>query len=290
MTEHASLTAEYMALFRALESSRPESSRLFTDPFAPRFLHQWRKLFAVVARLGVGRWIVERLLDKNAPGARAAGIARTKWIDEEVNAALQHAKQLVLLGAGFDSRAIRLPSAQGAITFELDQRETSAAKQAALKEAVGSLPERIRFVTIDFNMESITEALTHAGFDRRRLGCFVWEGVTNYLSADSVDGVLRQVAQTASGTILVFTYIDRAVLDTPEQFFGAEKLMARLRSYGEPWTFGLHPEKLRAYLAERGLTLLKDVGVAEIWQGAGRASPGTRGYDFYRVASAQVPH
>ena len=277
-----------MALFRALESSRPDGSRLFTDPFASGFLHQWRKWFAVAARFGVGRWIVEQLLDRSAPGARAAGIARTKWIDAEVNGALEHATQLVLLGAGFDSRAIRLPCAQGAITFELDQRETSAAKQAALKDAVGSLSERVRFVTIDFNLQSITEVLAQAGFDKSRRACFVWEGVTNYLSADSVDGVLDQVAQTAPGTILVFTYIDRAVLDRPEQFNGAVKLMARLRSYGEPWTFGICPEKLPAYLTQRGLTLLKDVGVAEVWQEAGRASSATLGYEFYRLASCQV--
>jgi methyltransferase (TIGR00027 family) len=288
MKGHASLTAEYMALFRALESSRPADSRLFTDPFASRFLHQWRKLFAMAAHLGAGRRIVEQLLDRAAPGARAAGIARTKWIDDEVNAALQNSTQLVLLGAGFDSRAIRLPSAQQAITFELDQPETSSAKQAALRNALGVLPERIRFITIDFNRQSINEVLTQAGFDWSRPACFVWEGVTNYLSAESVDRALRQVAQTPSGTILLFTYIHRAVLDKPEQFFGAEQLMTRLRSYGEPWTFGLYPEELASYLAERKLTLLKDVGVAEVWQTAGRASSGTAGYEFYRLAYAQI--
>ena len=288
MDSRASLTAEYMALFRALESSQPAGSRLFTDPFAHQFLHQWRKWFAMAAHFGAGRRMVEQLLDRNAPGARAAGIARTKWIDEEVKAALQHATQLVLLGAGFDSRAMRLACAQRAITFELDQPETSSAKQAALMKAAGALPERIRFISIDFNRQSITEVLTRGGFDWSSPACFVWEGVTNYLPADAVDAVLRQVAETAFGTILLFTYIHRAVLDRPEKFFGAERLLARLRSYGEPWTFGLYPEELPAYLAERGLTLNKDVGVAEVWRGAGRAGPGTRGYEFYRLACARV--
>jgi len=288
MTRNASLTAEYMALFRALESSRPASSRLFSDPFASRFLHQWRKLFAIVAHVGAGRRVVEQLLDRKAPGARAAGIARTKWIDEEVEAALQHATQLVLLGAGFDTRAIRLPSARRTMTFEMDQPGTSSVKQAALKDLVGSKPDHVRFVTIDFNVQPITEALAQAGFDRSRPACFVWEGVTNYLSAESVDRVLRQIAQAASGTILLFSYVDRSVLERPAQFFGAEKLMARLRSYGEPWTFGLHPEEVAAYVGERGLTLLRDIGVAEVWQAVGRDRSGTRGYEFYRLASAQV--
>lgn len=74
----ASLTAEYMALFRALESSRPASSRLFDDPFAAIFLYGWRKWLPRIARLDLGRRLAEQLLDRAAPGARAAGIARTK--------------------------------------------------------------------------------------------------------------------------------------------------------------------------------------------------------------------
>ena len=68
----ASLTAEYMALFRALESSRRAGSRLFYDPLAAVFLHGGRKWLYRIGRVGLGRRLVERLLDGSAPGARAA--------------------------------------------------------------------------------------------------------------------------------------------------------------------------------------------------------------------------
>ena len=289
MKNRASLTAEYMALFRALETSRPAGSRLFDDPFAPIFLCGWRKWLPRIARLGLGRRLAEQLLDRAVPGARMAGIARTKWIDDEVTAALNAAPQLVLLGAGFDTRAYRLPCAARATTFELDHPETSFAKQAALKKATGSLPEKVRFISIDFNRQSVAEVLTQAGFDKTRPACFVWEGVTNYLTAEAVDSVLRQIQQTAREAILLFTYIDREVLDHPERFPGAAKMMARLQSYGEPWTFGLPPEELGAYLAARGFRLVTDQSVAEIWRRTGRSSAGMRGYEFYRLASARVP-
>jgi len=83
MTNRASLTAKYMALFRALESSRPAGSRLFVDADAPLFLRGWRKWLPRLATLPAGRQIAERLLDRVSPGARAAGVARTKWIDDE---------------------------------------------------------------------------------------------------------------------------------------------------------------------------------------------------------------
>ena len=289
MENRSSLTAEYMALFRALESSRPPHTRLFCDPFAPLFLHQWRKLLYVLARFDLGRKSVEHLLDRSAPGARAAGIARTKWIDDQATRALETAKQLVLLGAGFDTRAYRLPSAQGAITFELDHPETSRCKQAVLDREIGSLSQQVRFVHIDFNRQCISEVLAQAGFDWMRSACFVWEGVTNYLTSEAVDNALRQIAQAATGSILLFTYVHRDVLDQPQRFFGAVKLTSRLRSYGEPWTFGIYPEEIAGYLAGRGLQLTQDIGVGEVWRRAGRSDSGTRGYEFYRLASACVP-
>jgi methyltransferase (TIGR00027 family) len=288
VTNRASLTAEYMALFRALESSRPSSSRLFLDSDAALFLTSWRTWLYRTASLPVGRRIVEALLDRAAPGARAAGIARTKWIDDEATGAFETATQMVLLGAGFDMRGLRLPAAARADCFELDHPETSLCKQAILKRAQRTLPGRVRYIGIDFNCQSIAEVLLRGGFDNSRPSCWIWEGVTNYLTAEAVDSVLRQIRETAKGNTLIFTYIDRAVLDHPERFLGAAKLIGRLRSYAEPWTFGLHRAELRTYLATRGFELLKDVAVAEVWQRAGRSGQGTRGYDFYRLASARV--
>lgn len=288
MKNRSSLTAEYMSLFRALESSRPTASRLFNDPFAHLFLHQWRKAAYSIAKFELGRSLVEKLLDRSAPGARAAGIARTKWIDDEVEKALATTSQLVLLGAGFDTRAYRLSAGQRSIVFELDHPETSRAKRAVLQRELRSLPNQVRFVEIDFNQQSITEALAQDDFDFAQPACFIWEGVTNYLSADAVDGGLRQIAQAAVGSFLLFTYIHPDVLNQPQRFFGGEQLTARLQRYGEPWTFGLHPEEIQSYLSARGLQLIKDAGVAEIWQNVGRSVLNTRGYEFYRLASARV--
>ncbi|MGB7718324.1 MAG: class I SAM-dependent methyltransferase [Bryobacteraceae bacterium] len=78
--------------------------------------------------------------------------------------ALETCRQLVLLGAGFDTRAYRLPAAQRVNTFELDHPGTSAAKQAALREKLGSLPKRVQSVSIDFNTQPVGDVLGRAGF------------------------------------------------------------------------------------------------------------------------------
>jgi methyltransferase (TIGR00027 family) len=171
-------------------------------------------------------------------------------------------------------------------TFELDHPETSVAKQWALRNEIGSLAKRVQFIGIDFNSQPVADVLSRAGFDETRPACFVWEGVTNYLASEAVDRMLRQIAQAAGGSNLLFTYVDRRMLDEPELFFGAEKLLSRLRDIGEPWTFGLYPDEIERYLAARKLRLAKDLSVAEVWQRAGRPASEMRGYEFYRLASA----
>jgi methyltransferase (TIGR00027 family) len=163
----------------------------------------------------------------------------------------------------------------------------SLVKPAAIVQNGVNVPAGVRFVGVDFNTQSL-DVLDEAGFDRARPACFVWEGVTNYLAAQAIDEVLGRIRRCAPGTVLILTYVHREVLEHPESYFGAAKLLSRLRSYGEPWTFGLRPEELKTWLADRGLDLTGDLSAAEIWRDAGRPSAEIRGYEFYRVASAQV--
>lgn len=95
---HASRTAEYNALFRALESSRPEHRRLFTDPLARAFLTWPLTLVAWLAAIPGLRELVPWLIDTRWPGVRASVVARTRFIDDTIVAALgEHPEQFVLL-------------------------------------------------------------------------------------------------------------------------------------------------------------------------------------------------
>jgi O-methyltransferase involved in polyketide biosynthesis len=102
---------------------------------------------------------------------------------------------------------------------------------------------------------------------------------------------LRFCATAAAGSRVVFTYVHRAVLDTPEAFAGTAALFAKLRQAGETWHFGLDPAEAVAYLRERGLELEDDVPASEYRArtfGAAAAAR-MRGYEFYRIAAARVP-
>jgi methyltransferase (TIGR00027 family) len=288
----ASRTAEYMALFRALEATRSAGRRVFEDRFAAAFLSPRLRLVVSLSKVPVVGALVRVYIDRRWPGARTSAVARTRFIDDAAEVALRSAiDQVVILGAGFDARAYRIAAmARVAVVFEVDHPSTSATKRTIVQAALTSLPRYVRFVPVDFNSEPLQGRMSAAGYDPRRRTLFIWEGVTNYLTEDAVDGTLRWCAGAAAGSTVIFTYVHRQVLDAPQAFDGTEKLFATLSAVGERWTFGLDPSQLSDFLAQRGLVLSEDVGASDYRAlYFGNAAMRMRGYEFYRIAIARVP-
>jgi len=292
-TQH-SRTAEFMAFFRALETARPANVRLFSDPWAKGFLGSSFRALATAARLPAIGWALRRFIDHRWPGARSSGVARTCFIDEAVNTALEDGfSQVVLLGAGFDSRAYRLPFASEARIFEIDHPNTSHLKRQHVETLLGNLPRHVTFVAADFNRERLGDVLRGAGVDFTRPVFFVWEGVSQYLTAEAVDATFRDVATSAAGSKLLFTYVHRdAIAGRTDAYDGMAAIHQAVNDAAEPWTFGFEPGELPDYLAARGYRLISDLGAADyraLYRDAtiNRA----RGYEFYRIAVAEVlPH
>lgn len=280
----ASRTAAYVALYRALEHRERGRPRLFADPYASAFLPWSLRIAVATTRVPcVHRWL-GRYADRRAPGARTSAIARTRCIDDVVREAVgDGVGQVVLLGAGFDCRAHRLPELAGATVFEVDRVETQGVKRAVLARAaaVGN----VRYVGVDFLRDDVGAALRTVGWSPDARTLFVWEGVTNYLTEPAVAAVLAWIGSLAADTRVVFTYIHAGVLDGSVPFFGSETNVANVRALGEPWTFGLRPEEVGPFVARAGLDLVADVGADDY---RARHLPGEPavGYAFYRLAVA----
>src|SRR5882672_5198829 len=158
-SDSASRTAAYMALFRAIESSRPADVRLFDDPLAPAFLDRRLRIASLAARLPIAGKLVPWYIDRRWPGPRPSGVVRTRAIDDAVREALiEGCSQLVLLGAGYDTRAYRLPGAADVETFEVDHPLTQAAKRLALERALAAPSPHVHFVPVDFERDSLAKA------------------------------------------------------------------------------------------------------------------------------------
>lgn len=290
IANRASRTAEYMAFFRALESVRPERRRLFVDELAERFVQGALRRAVWASRWPIVASIVELYADWRLQGARTSAIARTKLIDDALCEALRDGiRQVVILGAGFDCRAYRLSEMAGAKVFEVDHPATLAAKQEILGEALPEIPKTVRFVETDFNRRALRDVLREAGFESQQPTLFLWEGVTNYLSRETVNAVFGYVGNCGAGSRIVFTYVHRGLLDGEARFEGGERILRDVEKIGEPWTFGFVPEGLGRYLKNRGICLARDFsanGYRRIY--FGEAARKMKGYEFYHVAIADV--
>jgi methyltransferase (TIGR00027 family) len=284
-----SATAEYMALFRALESSAPAPTRLFDDPYACRFLRPSLRVALGIGRSRACRPFVLGVLDTLWPGARTSGIARTRFIDDALLAAARDQKlgQVVLLGAGFDCRAHRELLRPAPVFLEVDRPEIQARKRRLLRDRAG---DGVRYAPCDFEAGSVAESLRKAGFRPDQPSFFLWEGVTNYLSPGAVDDVLGFVSSTAPGSVLLFTYVDRRILEQPGGYAGSRMLRWILGRSRESWTFGIAPAEVGSFLRERRLRLVCDTGSVEYRaRYLGESSACSRGYEFYRAAIATIP-
>jgi methyltransferase (TIGR00027 family) len=285
-----SRTAEHNALFRAIECARRRSERGVGDWIAKEFLTTSFRLVAGLSRNRICAALLCKYIDFRWPGSRTSLIARTRLIDNYVAAAVANGiQQIVLLGAGFDSRAYRIAGAERARFFEVDHPNTSRVKKAHITRALGALPHYVKYVTVDFQRDRLPESLRGAGFNPLERSLFVWEGVSNYLTEDAVRSTLSYIGSLSQGTALAFTYVDRAVLDDPTHFIGGSEVQKAFARLKEPWTFGIQPSRAAGFFEECGLELSYDLSAAEYRKQYYKNAAQIKGYEFYHLVLARVP-
>ena len=286
-----SRTAQSMAMFRALESARPEKDRRFADPFAALFLNRSMRLAVRAAETSAtAHSALITFIDMRWPGARRSGVARTAYIDQLLREALRSgAEQVVILGAGYDSRAYRIEEMKLVRVFEVDRADTQRLKRERLVRIPGLPSQHVIFVEMDFLRQTVQEALASFGFQSQRRTFFIWEGVTHYLDSDAVDATMRFVASSSESSEIVFTYIHRGLLDGSGAMSVDPNVVHLLQEAGEPWKFGFYPAELPQYLRTRGLRLIEDLSAIEYGERfLGATEEQMKGYEFYHVALAGV--
>jgi methyltransferase (TIGR00027 family) len=189
------------------------------------------------------------------------GSARQTFYDRVVEQYLLDIPQFVILGTGFDTRALRLkgmPNYTTVRSFELDTPPTLEFKRKRLARTGIDLTG-VTYVPADFEKDDWLMQLTHAGFNPGEPALFICEGVTPYLDEAAVKDTLRKIASTARGSVVAFDYFTSEVLDSPA--LAMRSIRASLSASGEPLKFGVDStpptrERLAELLQSCGLTLI----------------------------------
>lgn len=249
--DRPSQTAEGIASARARESTRPQDQRLFYDPFARHFLSSRTRFIGRYPPLrALFRWRNRRIL----PGMFGGIVARTRFIDDYLLACLKKdAQQVVILGAGYDTRAYRFEEVCHRVrVFEVDHPATQQVKKEKLDRLLDGLPAHVTFVPVRFNSENLEEKMALNGYRPDRKTLFIWEGVTMYLAAEAVDATLAFVAgYSAGGSSIIFDYFPPSVADGTCPFREARTLRKMVVRYGETICFGIEPQDIENFLTQR---------------------------------------
>ncbi|MFE2752342.1 SAM-dependent methyltransferase [Actinosynnema sp. NPDC059335] len=275
MSDRAAQTAVGPMVIVAVEQA--EDRPLVRDELAGRLLPAVGRVAVACARWRPVRRALIAATEKKVPGLWAGVLCRKRYIDDRVRAALTTGiEAVVVLGAGFDTRAHRIARPAGASVYEVDLPVNVERKRALIARLGAEVSARVTLVPVDFGTQDLGEVLAQRGYRRGQRTLFVWEAVTQYLDEPGVRATFDFLAEAAPGSELVFTYVRRDFLDGTS-LYGAQAAHREFVSGKRLWRFGLAPDKVEDFLAPYGWAAVEQVGPAEYdaryLRPAGRALP-----------------
>ncbi len=265
MTYKAAITGPGPMAMVAIEQKKfPESARIINDDLAYRILPfgmraaVWLKL-RLFSRDYMVNWMEKRL-----PGIWGGLMCRKRYIDDKVaEAADGQAETVVNLGAGFDTRAYRLPPLAKVPVFEVDLPENIDAKRSRLRKVFEEVPAHVTLVPIDFDRQELGAVLASQGYAGDTKTFFIWEGVTQYLTEAGIRTTFDFLAKAPAGSRLAFTYVLKDFIDG-KVLYGAEYLYKKMVLKDKSFLFGMDPEDVADFLGVYAWRVLEHLGYEEL--------------------------
>ena len=256
-------TAIGAAAVRMMELYYPEEIRLFEDPFARDLVNQpWKFIMSLTRFKRIREWMI-KMKDKQVLGVFGVKFCGTRYVDDVLQSAIEKGiENVVILGAGLDARPYRIPGISKTNVFEVDLPSTQNYKKKRLKKILGSLPPHVTFVPIDFNNQTLDQALGPKRLDLSKPTFFIWEAVTQYITAEAVDSTLKYISKACPGSMVVFTYILKSVVDGASNIKGVDAMLKAFKRAKVSWLFGLEPSTVKEFLRQYNLSLIEDVGAS----------------------------
>jgi methyltransferase (TIGR00027 family) len=248
-----------IAAIRAVESAKPEGVRICYDPLARRLIPAlYWYLFRPFANT--------RYMESAGPGVMGFIVTRERHIDDYFASALASGlQQLVILGAGLDSRAYRSPQIVGRVkVFEVDHPATQQDKLTKLRQIFGRAPDHVTYVPVDFNQQSLSACLVESGYDECLKTLFIWQGVTPYLTPQAVDDTLGfAVCHSGPGSAIIFDYLYTWLLNDNSRR-EIRRMRRASRFTGEGLTFAIPEGTIEEFMTERGFAQVQNASSADL--------------------------
>ena len=260
MNKGHSITAEFVAGYRALESKKPENERVCYDPYAISFLSsELINYFINQSR--------EKTQPKQSAYLRVSNsiLARTQYFDDVVKSSVDNGlEQLVTLGAGYDTRAYRIEGIENVRVFELDHAITQHIKIGKIIEIFGTIPNHVTHVPADLELNDLDHQLSDHGYNSSKKTLFLMEGLTYYMTPLTMDKILFFILEhSPKGSALLFDYHPRSMIEgTCKDEIGRISYNTALK-LGEPHKFGINDGEIEKFLIQRGFSDFQNITSAD---------------------------
>ncbi len=259
-----SATAEVMALNRAVESLRPEDKRICYDPYAVHFIERpdYLKFLELLSSDPLKAMAIMEEGERLYPGVHNTTLARVRYFDDFVRAlASEGIEQIVILGAGYDSRAYRIEELKGSVKiFEVDNPATQRVKMEKIRELFGGLPGYVVYVPVDLGIDDLGQRLIDHGYERSQTALFVMEGLVYYIPPRIVDEILSFIARNSGkGSKILFDYLPESVVDGTCTLEAGKNLRLKVEQQGEPFQFGIKEGTVETFLSKHGFSQIRNV-------------------------------
>ncbi|BDZ69834.1 SAM-dependent methyltransferase [Methanobacterium petrolearium] len=253
-------TAEFVASHRAVESLKPENERICYDPYAIQFLKpETLEIINDPVKL-------KAINEMAGPIGQEMGTSlriRVRYFDDFIERSVDNGlEQLVILGAGYDTRAYRINGLENVKVFEVDYPDTQHFKIQKIVEIFGFLSDHVVYVPVDLETHTLGQSLVDKGYESSKKTLFVMEGLIQYISPEYVDEIFSFIARNSGkGSAVIFDYHDESAINETSK---AGKMIKNfLEQMGEHLKFSINKGEVEKFLSQHGFFNIISVSSAE---------------------------
>lgn len=248
--------AEEVAIHRVTESSKPENERICYDPLAKHFISPETLEYAT-------KHSHEALevMERHVPGLRNSLLARVRYFDDYLKMCINtNFQQIVIIGAGYDTRAYRIEGIKNMKVFEVDHPNTQNYKIQKIKEIYYSAPKHVTYVPLDHETQNLSQRLCDYGYNKLLKTLFIIEGLIYYIPPNAAVETLNFIAYTSGeGSAVIFDYFPESVVNGKNKTEIAQNLRMFPQLHGEPLQFGINEVNIEKYLKEFGFKNINNI-------------------------------
>ena len=263
MAKGAEKTGLGPSVLVAIEQYYKKNQRGVQDDIVEHILPFGMKLFVRIMKYDFMRkWMVNSS-EKSLPGIWAGMICRKRYFDDKVIEYKESVDSIVNLGAGYDTRFMRLPGLAGQKLYEVDQPNNIHKKVKLIKEQLGNLHDNIQYVAVDFDHEKTEDCLAESGYEINHPTLFLLEGVSQYLTKEGFLDILKMISKAPAGSGFLFTYVLRDLIEGQEMY-GWDKGYQKFVVKEKIWLLGYNPDEIADLLSNYGLKLVEDYSFSDL--------------------------